>query len=189
MCVVRADARRNRAAIVAAAHDLVSEVGPDLRMDDLAARAGVAVGTLYRHFPTKQELVAATLAASMGELTELAEAAVPAIERGADPAGAFAELFREVVDRQARDRRVKAAAASLDTAAALEELDADGVLGRAMAAFTAALRAAQQAGLVRDEVTLTDLVALLDAVPSDADEATRRRLTTIVLAGLRPPTA
>jgi AcrR family transcriptional regulator len=59
--MVRSDAARNRVRVLEAARVLVSRDGPDVRMDAIAAEAGVAVGTVYRHFPTKEALVAAVV--------------------------------------------------------------------------------------------------------------------------------
>ncbi|WP_205698733.1 TetR/AcrR family transcriptional regulator [Conexibacter sp. SYSU D00693] len=70
---LRADARRNRERILAAAKQLLAEAGADAQMDDIARRAGVGVGTLYRHFPTKDELLGALLKQKFVELKARAE--------------------------------------------------------------------------------------------------------------------
>src|SRR5919197_6626891 len=77
---LRADARRNRERILAAAKEVFGEKGEDAQMDDVARRAGVGVGTVYRHFPTKEALVHAltdeqfnVIAAHARETLELAD--------------------------------------------------------------------------------------------------------------------
>jgi AcrR family transcriptional regulator len=72
---IRADARRNREAIVAAAR-AVFDSGEQLRFDDFAGRAGVGVGTLYRHFPTREALAAAVYRDEVAALCENARASV-----------------------------------------------------------------------------------------------------------------
>ncbi len=73
---LRADARRNRERIVAAAREVLAEQGIDAQMDDIAARAGVGVGTVYRHFPTKDALVGALAAQHFEAITTLAVSAL-----------------------------------------------------------------------------------------------------------------
>jgi AcrR family transcriptional regulator len=74
---LRADARRNRERVLAAAGDVLAEHGLDAQMDQIAAAAGVGVGTVYRHFPTKEALVAALVA---DRWRRLAAEAGPALE-------------------------------------------------------------------------------------------------------------
>ncbi len=69
---LRADAKRNRDKIVAAARDAFSEEGLDAQIEDVARRAGVGVGTVYRHFPTKDALVRAMVVDKMEAMTAMA---------------------------------------------------------------------------------------------------------------------
>lgn len=70
---MRADARRNYEALLAAARDLFQEQGPDAPLDEVAKRAGVGAGTLYRHFPSRNDLVAAVYVADIDALCDAAE--------------------------------------------------------------------------------------------------------------------
>ena len=75
--VLRADARRNRERVLAAAHDVFSEDGLDAQIDDIARRAKVGVGTVYRHFPNKDDLLAALAAERFEWMAERARAILP----------------------------------------------------------------------------------------------------------------
>jgi AcrR family transcriptional regulator len=190
---VRADARRNRERIQAAARDLVAAAGVDATMEDIARRAGVAVGTLYRHFPAKEDLLAAVVDDSVDQLAGLAEAGLAQVDAGAPPGPVVRELFRSVAARYADDRALKAAAGRLGLGADLgahlaAELAAAGpgsVVQRAMAALTTLLERAVAAGEMRADVTLDDVVMMLDGVPGrEVPEAMRARYVDIVIAGL-----
>src|SRR5919199_1126344 len=87
----RADARRNRERVVAAARAEFGERGRDAQMDDVARRAGVGVGTVYRHFPTKRALLEALMLAAFNSIAAEAERALKEIE---DPWEAFATVVR-----------------------------------------------------------------------------------------------
>jgi AcrR family transcriptional regulator len=73
---LRTDARRNRLKVIDAAQVVFSEHGPDARMDEVAEKAGVAVGTLYRHFPNKEALLKALIAERLGQVAECARNAL-----------------------------------------------------------------------------------------------------------------
>jgi AcrR family transcriptional regulator len=88
---LRADARRNREAIIAAARAVFERDDP-LRFDDFAARAGVGVGTLYRHFPTREALAAAVYRGEVAALCERGRAS------SLPPAEALDEFLRAFVD-------------------------------------------------------------------------------------------
>ena len=96
----RADARRNRAKIVNAARACLARDGLDAQMDDIARRAKVGVGTVYRHFPTKDDLVVALCADRFDRLAELANAAL----EEPDPWKAFCEFLRASAEIQVADR-------------------------------------------------------------------------------------
>ena len=97
---LRADARRNREAVIAAAKKLFADQGLDAQMPDVAKAAKVGVGTVYRHFPTKDDLIAALA----GERFErLAEKAVESLE-AEDPWEGLCDFIRFSAQIQADDR-------------------------------------------------------------------------------------
>jgi AcrR family transcriptional regulator len=97
---LRADAARNRAAIVAVARDVFAEQGLEAPLEAIAARAGVGIATLYRRFPTREKLVAAALTE---QVTAYAEAAEQALA-DADPWAGFAGFVLRICELQAADR-------------------------------------------------------------------------------------
>ncbi len=97
---LRADAERNRAAIVAAAREVFAEHGLEAPLEEIAARAGVGIATLYRRFPARQQLVAAALA---GKITQYAEAAEQALAFP-DPWAGFVSFVERICELQAGDR-------------------------------------------------------------------------------------
>ena len=97
---LRADAARNRAAIVAVARDVFAEQGLEAPLEAIAARAGVGIATLYRRFPTREKLVAAALAEKVAQYAEAAEQALAA----ADPWAGFAGFVQRICELQAGDR-------------------------------------------------------------------------------------
>jgi AcrR family transcriptional regulator len=184
---VRADATRNRAKIFEAARDLVGEQGPGVSMEAVAGRAGVAVGTLYRHHPTKAALLRAVLADSADRLAAAAREALDDVAAGADPTARFTELVRGYARRYATDRSLKAAAAALGEPVATDPATypEGGPEHRAAAAITDLLERAQRSGGVRSDVTLGDLLLLLGALPGgEAGQEQRERVLDVVVTGL-----
>src|SRR4051795_373290 len=98
--VLRADARRNREAVVAAAKKLFADEGLDAQMPDVAKAAKVGVGTVYRHFPTKEDLIAALAAERFERLAEKAREGMEAD----DPWQGFCDFIRFSAQIQADDR-------------------------------------------------------------------------------------
>jgi AcrR family transcriptional regulator len=98
--VLRADARRNRDAVIAAAKKLFADEGLDAQMPDIAKAAKVGVGTVYRHFPTKDDLIAAL---AVERFERLAEKVREALDRD-DPWDGLCEFIRFAAQLQADDR-------------------------------------------------------------------------------------
>jgi AcrR family transcriptional regulator len=97
---LRADARRNRAAVIAAAKRLFAEQGLDAQMPDVAKAANVGVGTVYRHFPTKDHLIAALVAERFERFAERARADL----ESEDAWDGFSDFLRFATQIQADDR-------------------------------------------------------------------------------------
>lgn len=183
---VRADATRNRRAIVAAARELIAARGAAVTMEQLAQQAGVAVGTLYRHFPTKADLVAAIVEESVEAMAVMAEAALERSRSGSSAVDELQSLFRQFAAAFTADRAVKQAAAGLGVTANLDPFAAgvDSAAARAGRSVGALLDAARATGAVRADVTVADLLMLVLQLP-DGAPALRDRYVEIVLAGLR----
>jgi AcrR family transcriptional regulator len=101
---LRRDAQRNRERLIASARELFAERGVDVSVEEITHHAGVGMGTLYRHFPTKNELIDAVLEDSFAELIALAEEAVAAEDAWAGLTGFLeAALARHVANRGLKD--------------------------------------------------------------------------------------
>ncbi|MFD6101909.1 TetR/AcrR family transcriptional regulator, partial [Nocardia salmonicida] len=97
---LRSDAERNRAALVTAAREVFEERGLDAPLKDIAARAGVAIGTLYNRFPTRDALIAAAAADRLEAGGRVAEQALALT----DPWESFVFLVEKICELQASDR-------------------------------------------------------------------------------------
>src|SRR5690242_5340581 len=97
---LRADAERNRVALLAAAREIFGEQGLEASLDEIARRAGVGNATLYRRFPRRRDLIAEVFAGQMAEYVELAGAALDE----PDPWTAFAGYVARICEMQATDR-------------------------------------------------------------------------------------
>ena len=180
---MRADALRNRAAILAAAEAVFAEQGTSAPTEEVAARAGVAIGTVFRHFPTKDAL----LAAMMKELlARLAEEAAELISDG-DPATALFTFFARVVEQAAARKTVADLLADRGI-----DLRAAGPVATLRRELETLLAGAIEAGAVRNDVGGAEVLALL-AATSDAalrsgwDSRLQQRVLAVVFAGLRQP--
>jgi AcrR family transcriptional regulator len=153
-----------------------AELGASASTEEVANRAGVAIGTVFRHFPTKRDLLAAIMKGLRQQLT----GQVRALAGGADPGNALFEFFVGVVE-QAMVRRtvVDLLTQPVD--------DEDAGLREAVGVL---LAQAQYAGRVRLDVRVADVLALLVATSQGAlragwDRELRERTIGIVFAGLR----
>jgi AcrR family transcriptional regulator len=189
---MRKDAARNRDQILTVATELIAADGAAVSMEAIAAGAGVAVGTLYRHHPTKTHLVAAVIEDSVERIAELAAAAVAAVEAGGDPAQELTNLFRRIATRCANNRALRSAAHSLGDPSGVPPEQAlaasDSPLGRTFASLDFLLAAARDAGSLRVDVTRRDLSVLFHGVfDFQLEESARDRYVEIIMAGLARP--
>lgn len=154
---MRADARKNYDQLLAAARVAVTEQGADASLRDVARRAGVGLGTLYRHFPTREALLDALLRASFDELA----ARAAELETSSAPGDALVSWLRDFV---ACAHNYRGAIASMITAIedAESALHASCVTMRA--AGTRLLARAQAEGLARTDIDGTDLFALASSL-------------------------
>ena len=180
---LRADARRNREKVIEAARAVFAEDGLDAQMDDVARRAGVGVGTLYRHYPTKDALVQAMVADHFERMAERGRAA---LEEDGDPWEAFAGFLRWCGEHQMHDRALGEVVAGQPQAT----FD-DAVRGCGLQACGAELlERARAAGAVRDGVTIDDVPVVmcgLGAVRGSRGPEAGRRYLELMLDGMRAP--
>jgi AcrR family transcriptional regulator len=184
---MRADARRNLALILAAAREVFLEQGIDGSVEEIARRAGVGVGTVYRRFPTKEDLVDAIIAEHFDELAQHMRSHLDAD----DPWEGFCGLIRQTLELFAENRGFKAV---------VNGRFADGVHGpvnvrELMEASGEVVRRAQDAGALRADFSPTDLPLLFRSVGAvmDASRDVNPRLwerhLSMVLDGLRAEAA
>jgi AcrR family transcriptional regulator len=176
---MRADARRNYEKLVAAAREVFAEQGGSASLEAVAERAGVGIGTLYRHFPTRQALLEAVYA---DEVEAIARAARELADR--PPWDAVSEWLGQYVGFAATKR------ALMD--AMLEAAPDSDVLATCRAALRQAgdelVERAQQAGALRPDVEFIDIARMVGqiGVTPNADPEGKARMLQIVLDGLRP---
>lgn len=175
----RADAVRNRKKILAAAGEQIAAHGADVGMDEIAAAAGVAVGTLYRHFPNKTDLVVAVVAEYVARVADDAEAARERVTAGAHALGELTAFLSRVVEASVADRAVKAAAQALG--AEPGDRAAEDRAGQAVAAL---IRVGQADGDIHPDVTVNDIYLLFSTAPTGQPAAARARWLTLVMPGL-----
>ncbi|MGA2519917.1 MAG: helix-turn-helix domain-containing protein [Acidimicrobiales bacterium] len=180
---MRADARRNRAQILSAADAVFADQGVGVPIDEVARRAGVGVGTLYRHFPTKEKLFEAVIVMHLDELVQKAQA----LADTDDPGRALFDFLGLMVTEAASKRdlvdALSGAGIDIKDVAAQSKTELEAAMGRL-------LSGAQQAGAVRADVSLADLIGLVMgtcmAAETEAVDCSRARMLDVVCAGLRP---
>ena len=178
---LRADAARNRALLLAAAADEFAEHGLDASVADIARRAGVGKGTVFRHFPTKDDLIAAIVLDRIEDLSATGERLLDA----EDPGTALLEFLTAAAQqRQQRDLSFLQGAA--------DQPAVDRARTRMSEAIHALVARAREHGAIRADVTAEDIFLLMCApnyvtgyVP-DASPDLWRRYLAIIFDGLRP---
>jgi AcrR family transcriptional regulator len=178
---MRADARRNREKILSAAGELFAQRSAAVQMEEIAERAGLGMGTLYRHFATKQALLAAIIGRRFSAMAELARAA----DLIDDPGEAFETLLWTYLEAAEHDAAFRLALLGPEDPAWAEIAEqkaefgeiAQRILGRAVAA-----------GRVRSDLTFGDFVLITRGVMVNMtpDDDWRRHLT-LALEGIRAP--
>jgi len=178
---LRADARRNRERVLQAADEMLAARGVDASIDEIAARAGVGVGTVYRNFPTKEALLQALLVARLEPVLSAARAAA----ESDDPGEAFVAFMQRLSDEFASFKPLAEtiAASGIDLHAAKQEVSAE-----LLSAVGALLERAQKAGRVRPDVNLADVSALMaglgHADPAVMGPSQRSRCVALVCDSL-----
>jgi AcrR family transcriptional regulator len=178
----RADARRNHERLLIAAHEVFGKEGSESSLREIARRAGVGIGTLYRHFPTRESLLEALIRDSVEQLRDRADQ----LARTVPPERALITWLQDFVQRTNSYGGMPAA-----IVAALHNRRSDLYTScEAMRVAAGELLArAQQVGAVRPDVTATELFALASGVALVADQmpygkALVDRLLTLMMSGL-----
>jgi AcrR family transcriptional regulator len=175
---LRADALRNYEAVLAVAAEVFAANGPDASLDEIARRAGVGNATLYRHFPHRRDLLVAVCVDEVEKLCVLGEEL-----RGSADDAVVSWLHAYIHHVRTRNGLAAAFVAgdrfALTCRAAVTEV------------ATTLLRDAQQAGVVRDDLRLDDVLTLANAIAMATESSDRRHaesLLTLVIDGFRPRT-
>lgn len=180
---LRADAARNRTRIMTAAHQQITEHGPEVSMEQIASAAGVAVGTLYKHFPNKSDLVTAVIAASFETVADDAEECLQREGQGSPAMAELISFLSRVMDTVAHNRAVKAAAYALSVDHTVHPA-MQVVETRVTQALGQLIRTAQAQGSLRADFTLDDLYLMLSTLPADRPPTARARWLALLLTGL-----
>lgn len=181
----RADAVRNRSAILKAADIVFRTQGADAPIDEIARRAGVGVGTVYRNYPTKAAVIEAIIEARVAPLIHAARQAAGAQDSG----DAFFSLLRRLAEESAAFKPLidSLAAAGVDLHAAKKELS-----GELVTAMGDLLASAQRSGCVRADVSIDDVTMLMAGLSQASlaaiDRPALSRCVNLVCDGLRGDT-
>ncbi|WP_432198164.1 TetR/AcrR family transcriptional regulator [Streptomyces sp. bgisy027] len=180
---LRADAQRNRERIVEAARSVFAEKGLDVPWEDIADRAGVGIATLYRRFPTREELIAAVFEDKLREYAVAAEEAL----KHPDPWTGFCAYIERICGMQASDRGftdvITMALPASETAQQVRDL--------AYRAAVELIERAQESGGLREDFVPEDIFVLLMAnaglvhATREAAPHAWRRLVAYLLEGFR----
>jgi len=179
---LRVDARRNRDKLIAVAAEAFSKHGVDTSLEDIARRAGVGIGTLYRHFPTREHLVEVVYQREVEQLC----AAADELAHKLAPDAALAEWMQRFVGYIATKRGMANSLRILLTTNS--ELFAN-TSGKVMQALSGLVEAAKADGSIRRDIDITDVLHALSGIygaPDTPDwQARSRRLVSLLMDGLR----
>jgi len=180
----RADAQRNQEALLAAATSVFAASGVEAPLREIAAEAGIGTATIYRHFPTRADLI---IAVYRHQVEELADAGTTLLDECATPYLAVAQWIDRFVDFVATKQGMAAALQSDDSC--YDPLH-DYFVDRLVPVFTDLLEAAARAGEVRVDLDAYELMRGIGGVCAAAGTHRNydaRRLVELLVAGLRQP--
>ncbi|MCX4903911.1 TetR/AcrR family transcriptional regulator [Streptomyces sp. NBC_00878] len=171
----RKDAARNYDALLAAAREAFAEKGAEASLEDIARRAGVGIGTLYRNFPTRRHLFESVYADEVSALCRLAQEVADL-----EPWEALASWLRRFVDYTTTKRAIREA---LNNESDIFLACRDSMYAAGGPLFDRA----QQTGQVRTDMTFDDLLRMVAGITSTAylDDAQRDRVLAVALDGVR----
>ena len=176
----RADAVRNRTSILEAARQLVTEQGTEVAMGEIARAAGVAVGTLYRHFPNKADLLAAVVNEYVEALADDAQGAWERVESGRSEADQeLLDFLERALEMIARSHAAKTVARALGAEVEYAEPET-----RATKALGCLIEAGRSSGRLRRDLTVSDLYILMVFYPGEGSAEIRRRWLELIRPGL-----
>jgi AcrR family transcriptional regulator len=178
----RADKARNRARILAAASEAFAERGVEAQMDDVAARAGLGVGTLYRHFATKEALMAALMKRRFEQILEVTRRGIE--REDGEPFDVFADVLREGAEVAAADAAAQDALKRVGDAIWSEVMPTQLEL---LAATQVLIDRAQAAGTMRNDIGAADISMIMCGLSATMSvvEWDWRRYLELALDGLR----
>jgi AcrR family transcriptional regulator len=178
----RADKARNRARILAVASEAFAENGIETQMDDVAARAGLGVGTLYRHFPTKEALMVALVDRKFEQILEVTRRGIE--REDGEPFEVLADVLREGAEVAAADATAQDV---LMRAGNVAWSDVEPTLAKLHAAMQVLVNRAQQAGTMRGDLSAADIPMIMCGISAtmSVGDWDWRRYLEVVLDGLR----
>jgi AcrR family transcriptional regulator len=178
----RADKARNRARILAAASEAFAERGVETQMDDVAARAGLGVGTLYRHFATKEALMVALMERKFEQILEVTRRGIE--REDGEPFEVFADVLREGAEVAAADAAAQDALKRVGDVIWSDALPAQLEL---LAATQVLMDRAQAAGTMRNDISAADISMIMCGLSAtmSVGEWDWRRYLELALDGLR----
>jgi AcrR family transcriptional regulator len=184
MAALRADAQQNLDRVLQAAAEAFAEHGPDVSVDEIARRAGVGHGTVFRRFPTKDALIAAIIGTRLRELGDSAENLLERPDAGA----AFEQFVWQIAELHSRDRVLFEGVPRCSEMPEVAEAK-----HRLQQLVESLVTRAQNDGALRPDINPEDVTglvgsAMLGSIQASTSDAWRRYIR-IVLDGLRAPTA
>jgi AcrR family transcriptional regulator len=178
----RADSARNRQLLIDAAKAAFADVGLNVSLEDIARRAGVGIGTLYRHFPSREAVVEAVYRREVEHLAE----AVPQLLKTSPPGEALHQWMHLFVDYIATKRLIAPSLSATASGNSALRANSAELITHAIATL---VKRAVESGQVRKDIAPSDLLRAMVGVsygnPDEAWEASARRLIDLLMDGLR----